>query len=153
MLALSLEGVADSDLPGYKAGASAEQRDIAEPCGQSVAGERGKVSDLARCDGVLMSICHYAFGEWMLGSLLECVGQLQKFIACAAVCGDHIGDDGRTGGDGACLVKGYRIDAPDGLKRGCSLVEYAVLCSDTAADHDGDGSGEPESAWAGDDKH
>jgi len=57
---------------------------------------------------------------------------------------------GSTLGQGAGLVHTEGVDLLHDLKRFGGLDQHAQSCSSLDADHDGDRSGEPQGAWAGD---
>ena len=89
----------------------------------------------------------------MLALLLKRCCSREKHFFRDAFCGQEIRHLRLAGGDGTGLVEHDRIHAAgllEGLRR---LIQNAVLCAHTVADHDGDRRRQAECARAADDEH
>ena len=121
--------------------------------GQAAAGERPEVRDLIRGQAVGLCPGEDRAGERMLALLLERKRRAKQLRFAYTVCGKKLGDLRLARSDGAGLVQRDDVHAARLLQRRGGFEQNAVLRAQSAADHDGDGRGEPQRAGTADDEH
>ena len=140
-------------LGGNEAGVAAEDLHAVQSGGQAVAGQGGKVGDVA---GMRWSRASASASTALAsGCSLFCSsagGQRQQLALGHALRGEDVGDLGLTAGDGAGLIQRHDLGTASSFQRSGRLEEDAVLGTQAVAHHDGHRGGKAQRAGAADDQ-